>query len=95
MANERFLCPLPSLGRIWCFLISFENRQVQQDMLALTLWERILPVIAKIIEALSGIIERSPEELIEMLMQSHEFTKRFEWLFIAIEQHFQYPRKIA
>jgi hypothetical protein len=59
------------------------------------LWERISPVIAKIIEALSGIMERSPAELIEMLMQSHEFTKRFEWLFIAIEQHFQYPREIA
>jgi hypothetical protein len=42
-------------------------RQVQQDMLALTLWERILPVIAKIIEALSGIIERSPYRYLKYL----------------------------
>ena len=26
MANERFPCRLPSSGRIWCFLISFENQ---------------------------------------------------------------------
>jgi hypothetical protein len=55
--------------------------------LALTLWERLLPLIAKIIEVLSEIIERTPGELIEQVLENKGVAKKFEYIFACIEQY--------
>ncbi|MDR0748465.1 MAG: transposase [Tannerellaceae bacterium] len=70
-------------------------RQVQKDTLALTLWERMLPLIAKIIEVLSEIIERTPEELIEQLLTNKGFARKFEYMFACIEQYCPYHEQTA
>jgi hypothetical protein len=70
-------------------------RQVQKDSLFLTLWERILPLIAKMIEALSEIMERTPDELIEQMMENEEFARKFACVLAGIEQYDQYPKQIA
>jgi len=70
-------------------------RQAQKDLLALTLWERMLPLIAKIIEALCDIIERSPEELIEQLMENYEFARKIECMLAGLEHYYQYPAQTA
>jgi hypothetical protein len=70
-------------------------RQVQKDTLALTLWERMLPLIAKIIEVLSEIIERTPEGLIEQLLENKGVAKKFEYMFACIEQYYQYHEQTA
>jgi hypothetical protein len=70
-------------------------REVQKDTLALTLWERMLPLIAKIIEVLSEIIERTPEELIEQVLENKGGAKKFEYMFACIEQYYPYHEQTA
>jgi hypothetical protein len=70
-------------------------REVETSLRMLTLWERILPLIAQIIEVLSDITDRSPEELIQRVMDNKEFSQKFECLFIGIEQYGRYHTPTA
>jgi hypothetical protein len=70
-------------------------RQAQTFLLTLTLWERILPLIAKIIEALAELLAYTPEELIELAMENKDFARKIECLLIGLEQYFQYNEKTA
>jgi hypothetical protein len=70
-------------------------RQTQKALLALTLWERILPLIAKIMEALCDMIDRTPEEFIEQLMENHEFAAKIEYLLAGMERYYRHHPQTA
>ncbi|MDR0573596.1 MAG: hypothetical protein LBG96_06125 [Tannerella sp.] len=40
-------------------------------------------------EALCDMIDRTPEELIEQLMENHEFAAKMECLLAAMEHYYQ------
>jgi transcriptional regulator CtsR len=52
-------------------------------------------VIAKIIEALSEIIEQSTEEFLDKIIQNDEIAMRFNCVFAGVEQYCQYPGQIS
>jgi hypothetical protein len=75
-----------TLGELFC--------RVERDTLVLTLWKRILPLIAKIIEAFSEIIGHSPEELIARVLENEAFARKFDRMFDAMEQYAPpYPKQ--
>jgi hypothetical protein len=41
-------------------------------------------------EALCDMIDRTPEELIEQLMENHEFAAKIEYLLAAMEHYYKH-----
>jgi hypothetical protein len=57
------------------------------------LWKRVLPLIAKIIEAFSEIIGHSPE-LIARVLENEAFARKFDRMFDSMEQYaLPYPKQ--
>ena len=65
--------------------VLFEHQR--EDLMALTLWKRILDIIMRIMKALAELIGVSAEELVETLIRDEKSLARYEVMLNALEEY--------
>lgn len=63
----------------------FEHQR--EDLMALTLWKRILDIIMRIMKALAELIGVSAEELVETLIRDEKSLAKYEVMLNALEEY--------
>lgn len=63
----------------------FEHQR--EDLMALTLWKRILDIIMRIMKALAELIGISAEELVETLIRDEKSLTKYEVMLNALEEY--------
>ncbi|MCF0195582.1 MAG: transposase [Bacteroidaceae bacterium] len=61
--------------------------QQREDLMALTLWKRILDIIMRIMKALSELIGVSAEELVNTLIRDEKTLAKYEVMLKALEEY--------
>jgi hypothetical protein len=69
----------------------FEERRA--ELFALTLWQRILPLIARIMESLAEMLDICSDELLRIFVQDEERAEEYEVMMEALDRYRN--RKIA
>ena len=62
----------------------FEEQR--QDLMALTLWQRVLDIIRKIMNALAELIGISAEELVDNIIRDEKSLEKYNVMIDALEQ---------
>jgi hypothetical protein len=63
----------------------FEERKA--ELFALTLWQRILPMIARLMESLAQTLGLCPDELIHIFIQGEARAEEYKVMLDALERH--------
>ena len=75
--QKRF-CSYETMGELF--------RETQQQLLELTLWERLVKVFFKMLVQMAAILNIDVEEIIEKLMQSDQTSKQLLVMLKALEE---------
>ena len=61
-------------------------KEQRQDLMALTLWQRVLDIIRKIMNALAELIGISAEELVDNIIRDEKSLEKYNVMIDALEQ---------
>ena len=65
--------------------VIFEERKA--ELFALTLWQRVLPLVARLMEALAEALGLFMDELVQIFIQDEERAKEYEVMIDALERY--------
>ena len=61
-------------------------KEQRQDLMALTLWQRVLDIIRRIMNALAELIGISAEELVDNIIRDEKSLEKYNVMIDALEQ---------
>jgi hypothetical protein len=78
MALDKRLNDYETLGELF--------REQRQGLMALTLWQRVLDIIRRIMNALAELIGISAEELVDNIIRDEKSLEKYNVMIDALEQ---------